>query len=62
MSHQPDRPAADDLDPNPPALDPAIEARMRALFQRLAEEDKRRRREEEARKLAGPVVRVKHSA
>jgi hypothetical protein len=60
MPRQPDQPAPDDLDP--PALDPAIEARMRALFQRLAEERKHRQLEEEARRLAGAAIRVKHSA
>jgi hypothetical protein len=55
MSHQPHQ-------PDTPALDPATEARLVALFQRLTEERKRQHREEAARKLAGAAIRVKHSA
>jgi hypothetical protein len=56
MPHQPDRTATQ------PALDPAMHTHLMEQFRKLWERFQRMQLEEAARKMAGPLVKVKHSA
>jgi hypothetical protein len=57
MPHQPDQP-----DTEQPTPDPAKHARLIAQFTALWERFTREQLEKAVHKMAGPVVKVKHSA